>query len=351
MHNDHAQVPPRRAHDWYSKRRVLVLGGLGFIGSTLTRALQALGASIAVATEHRFLHEPLASGLESRGVHVIEADVRDAQAMRRAVRGQDVVFHLSCRSGAVQSVQDPAADLDVNCRGTLAVLEAIRAEAPAAKLVFAGSRLAYGATRSLPVCEDHPILPLCPHGVHMAAIERYLAIYTDLHGVRSTTMRITNAYGPGQPSDRSAYGVINFFVHLAIAGRAIPIYGDGSQLRDYIFVDDVADALLVAGADARSDGRVYNVGSGVGTRMIDATRLIVDLARSGSVEPGPWPTMAERIDTGSFVADIGRIRHELGWHPMVDFKEGLHQTIASYLAASTPGVAPGSVWPTTGDPA
>jgi len=336
---------PGRGHDWYSKRRVLVLGGLGFIGSTLTRMLEALGATIAVVTEHRSLHEPLASRLESRGVEVIQADVRNVHAMRRAVRGQDVVFHLSCRSGAVQSVEDPAADLDVNCHGMLAVLEAIRAEAPTAKLVFAGSRLVYGAPRSLPVGEDHPLLPLCPHGVHMATIERYLAIYTDLHGVRSTALRITNAYGPGQPSDRTTYGVINSFVHRAIAGRAISIYGDGSQLRDYVFVDDVADALLVAGADVRSDGRLYNVGSGIGTRMIDASRLIIDLAQSGSVESVPWPTIAEQIDTGSFVADIDRIRHELGWYRAVDLKEGLRQTIAWYLAASAAGDVPGSNGP------
>jgi UDP-glucose 4-epimerase len=325
---------PGQGLDWYNKRHVLVLGGLGFIGSNLTRALRGAGATIAVVTAHRSRHEPVASELELAGVQVIEADVRDGHAMRLAVRGQHVIFHLSCRSGAVRSVEDPAGDLDINCHGTLTVLESLRAEASTAKLVFAGSRLIYGAPRALPVGENHPLLPVCPHGVHMGTIERYLAIYADLHGIRSTALRITNAYGPGQPSTRNSYGIINFFVHLAITGKAIPIYGDGLQLRDYVFVDDVANALLLAGADVQSDGRLYNVGSGIGTRMIDVARLIVDLARSGSVESGPWPTMAKQIETGNFVADVDRIQHELGWHPAVDLKEGLQKTIAWSLAAS-----------------
>src|SRR5262249_23337610 len=152
-------------------------------------------------------HDQAAARAARRGGRVVEADVRDATAMRGAVRDQDVVFNVSGQSGALDSVRQPFVDLDVNCAGNLALLEALRLEAPGAKLVFAGSRLVYGAPRAVPVGEDHLLAPLCPHGVHKAIVEQYLAIYGRLYGIRSTTLRITNPYGPGQPASRSAYGV------------------------------------------------------------------------------------------------------------------------------------------------
>jgi UDP-glucose 4-epimerase len=314
---------------WYTGRRVLAIGGLGYIGSNLTDALLAGGAEVTVVSPVRVRHALSADRLESRGVRLIEADVRDLPAMRAAVRGQEVVFNLAGRSGAVQSVEDPVGDLDVNCVGNLAVLEAVRLESPTLKLVFASSRLVYGRTGSRPVDEDHPFAPLCPHGVHKATVEQYLSIYGRLHGLRATTLRITNPYGHGQPRERSTYGVINYLIHRALAGLPLTIFGDGSQLRDYIFVGDVVRALLLAGADARSDGRAYNVGGGVGTRMIDAARLIVETAGSGRVESQPWPAMAQQIETGDFVADIGRIERELEWRPSVGLVDGLRLTVTA----------------------
>jgi UDP-glucose 4-epimerase len=320
--------------EWYTGRRVLAIGGLGYIGSNLVEALLASGADVTVVTPERDRHLPDASRVGLQGVRLIEADVRDLRAMRSAVRGQEVVFNVAGRSGAVQSVEDPTGDLDVNCAGSLAVLEAIRFESPTAKLVFAGSRLVYGRTRVLPVGEDHPLEPLCPHGVHKAVVEQYLSIYGRLHGVRATTLRITNPYGPGQPRDRSAYGVINYLIHRALSGLPLTIFGDGTQLRDYLFIDDLVRALLVVGADPRSDGRVYNVGSGVGTRMIDAARLILDAVGMGRVESQPWPVVAQQIETGDFVADIARIERELGWRPLVTLIDGLRLAVTSYHAAS-----------------
>ena len=254
--------------------------------------------------------------------------------MQRAVRDQAIVFNVSGRSGALQSVEDPRTDLDVNCAGSLALLEALRLERAEAKLVFAGSRLVYGAAQSLPVPEDQPLAPLCPHGVHKAAVEQYLAIHGRLYGLRATTLRITNPYGPGQPSDRSAYGVINYLIHRALAGQSLPIYGDGAQLRDYVFIHDVIDALLLAGIDGRTDRRVYNIGSGVGTSMADAARLIVETVGAGRVERRPWPPLVREIDTGDFVADISRIGEEAGWRPTVALEEGLRRTVAASVAES-----------------
>jgi UDP-glucose 4-epimerase len=316
---------------------VCVVGGFGYIGSNLTAALVDAGAAVTIVTPVRDRHRPAAARVESAGGRVVEGDVREIAVMRAAAAGQDVVFNVSGQSGAVQSVERPAVDLDVNCAGNLALLEAVRLESPRAKVVFAGSRLVYGAPRALPVGEDHPIVPLCPHGVHKAMVEHYLAIYGRLHGLRATTLRITNPYGPGQPTGRSAYGVINFLIHRALADQPLPIYGDGSQLRDYVFLDNVVDAMLRVGADGASDGRVYNIGSGVGTTMLETARMIVEIAGTGRIEHQPWPPLVREIDTGHFVADVRRIGSEVGWRPTVTLRDGLRLTISASMTESMNG--------------
>lgn len=304
---------------------------MGYIGTNLVTSLFDAGADVTVVTPVRGRHQALWATIEELGGRMIEADVRHLDAMRAAVSDQDVVFNVSGQSGALQSVQAPMLDLDVNCAGSLALLEAIRLEAPSAKLVFAGSRLVYGAPHTLPVSEDHALAPLCPHGVHKAMVEHYLTIYRRLHGIRATTLRITNPYGCGQPAERRAYGVINFLIHRALADQSLPIYGDGAQLRDYVFIADVVVALLLAGADQRSDGRVYNVGSGVGTSMIDMAQLVVKIVGSGRIEHQPWPPLVQEIDTGDFVADVTRIEHEIGWRPATSLADGLRRTVSASL--------------------
>lgn len=316
----------------YSGRRALVIGGLGYIGSNLVASLFDAGADVAVVTPDRARHHALWASVKERGATMIEGDVRDVVALRNAISGRDVVFNLSGQSGALQSVKEPILDLDVNCGGNLALLEALRQEAPDAKLVFAGSRLVYGAPRALPVSEEHTLAPLCPHGAHKAMVEQYLTIYRQLHGIRATTLRITNPYGFGQPARRSAYGVINFLIHRALASQSLPIYGDGLQLRDYVYIGDVVEALLLVGVDERSDGRVYNVGSGVGTSMIEMARLVVDIAGTGRVEHQPWPPLVQEIDTGDFVADVTRIEREIGWRPATTLSDGLRRTVSMSLA-------------------
>jgi UDP-glucose 4-epimerase len=321
--------------EWYRGRSALAVGGLGYIGSNLVSALIDAGARVTILTPSLDRHEAAGRELVARGARILAGDVRQLADLREAVRGQDVVFNVSGQSGALESVQEPVLDLDVNCVGNLRLLEALRLESAGAKLVFAGSRLVYGAPRELPVIEDHPLAPLCPHGVHKAMVEHYLAIYGRLHGIRATSLRITNPYGPGQPVERRSYGVINYLIHQALADRTVPIYGDGGQRRDYVFVGDVVDAMLLAGRDARSDGRIYNIGSGVGTRMIDAARLIIDTVGGGRIEFQPWPPMSREIDTGDFIADIRRAGAELGWRPATDLADGLRQTVAASALQST----------------
>lgn len=317
---------------FYRDRAVLVAGGLGFIGTHLTNRLASLGARVTVVTPAIDHHRETAAECTARGVRILEGDLRDAAAMGRAVAGAEVVFNLAGQSGAVRSMEDPWTDLDVNCRGNLVLLEALRTVNAAAKLVFVSSRLAYGRTGADPVAEEQTADPLCVHAVHKVAVEQYLKLYGQLYGLRFTVARLTNPYGPGQPSGRTAYGIVNRMIHLALSGETLPVYGDGRQRRDYIYIDDAVDALLRLGESDAGTGRLYNVGSGIGTPFVDMARAIAAIAGRGHVAFVPWPALAERIETGDFVADIARIRREVAWEPRVPLAEGLERTIAFYRA-------------------
>ena len=322
----------------YQSRSVLVVGGLGFIGGRLSSALATAGARVTVVTPSRQKHHDAALDLEAHGVHVSEGDVRDRATMDAGVRGQDVVFNLAGQSGAVRSMEEPLDDLDVNGRGMLTLVEAVRRENPDARVVFAGSRLEYGRTGSDPVAETHAVDPLCVHAIHKLLAEQYLQLYKHLYNISYAVARITNPYGPGQPRSRTAYGVVNRMIHLALSNDRLPIYGDGLQRRDYIYIDDVVEALLAIGdPDRRAAAKhdVYNVGTGVGTSMIGMANAIAAAAGGGRVERIEWVRVAEQIETGDFVADISRIKDDFGWSPAVKIDEGLRRTVAFYRAHVT----------------
>lgn len=261
--------------------RVLVIGGLGFIGVNLTARLAGLGARVTVLTPDRAKHAGDIPSFERHGVEIVEGDLRDGALMSRRVVGCQLVINLSGQSGAVRSMDDPWTDLDVNVRGTLVLLEALRAQNRDARVIIAGSRLQYGHVDTLPAREDAPQTALSIHALHKQTVEKYYDLYNRLFGIRYAVARITNPYGPGQPAGRTAYGVINRMIHLAIADRPLTIYGDGTQLRDYIHVDDVVTALVAMASSSQADGRAYNVASGTGTRMIDLAGQIISIAGGG----------------------------------------------------------------------
>lgn len=312
--------------------RVLVIGGLGFLGANLTRRLRAEGRHVTAATRAVAAHAETAEAFRRDGITVIEADLRHASTMVEAVAGQEVIVNLAGESGAVKSMEEPIADLEGNCRGNLVLLEAMRAHNPSAKLVFVGSRLQYGKPSTLPVSEDHARDALCVHAVHKNTIEDYLRVYSQLFGLRYTIARVTNPYGPGQPAGRIAYGVVNRMIHLALADQSLPIYGDGRQQRDYIYVDDVSAALTALADSDSANGRAFNVGSGRGTALIDMAKAIVHAAGGGRTHHVEWPRLAEQIETGDFIADISRIDREIGWRPMTSLTDGLDRTVAFHRA-------------------
>ena len=317
--------------DWtaYSKKRVLVTGGLGFMGFNLVRTLETAGAHLGV------LSHSWPPGLESvesilGGVSFFKGDIRDPAVVDEAITGHELIFHLAGKSGPVASNASPLDDLDVNSRGTLTLLESCRRLNPGVKVVFPSSRLVYGAAAKLPVTEAAPTAPLSIYGIHKLAAEQYLLLYQRLHGLRATILRITNPYGPFQRPEQNRYGIVNWFIHEALHGHTLTVYGDGEQLRDYIHVDDAVDAMLTAGLAPEADGKIFNVGSGRGVSFVEMAEHIIRSAGRGRVKHVEWPADAALVETGDFVADTSLIAASLGWKARIPLESGIEDVIARY---------------------
>jgi UDP-glucose 4-epimerase len=212
----------------------------------------------------------------------------------------------------------------------LSILEACRKNNPGVKVVYAGTRQVYGKPDSLPVTEDHLVRPVDVNGVNKAAGENYHLLYNDVFRVRACSLRLTNVYGPRQLIKHNRQGFIGWFIRLAVEGREIQVFGDGSQMRDFVYVDDAVDAFLRAGASDACNGHVFNVGGFEPTTHRDLVTLLIEVAGSGSVRYVPWPPEKKAIDIGSFYADSSRFRQAVGWEPRVSLREGFAQTLAYY---------------------
>jgi UDP-glucose 4-epimerase len=313
----------------YSEKRVLVTGGLGFMGFNLVRALQAANARLSVLSRS-WPERPGSVESILSGVTFFKGDVRDAAVVDEAVAGCDVIFHLAGKSGSIASNASPLDDLDVNSKGMLTLLESCRRLNPGAKIVFPSSRLVYGTNASQPTNEDAPTAPLSVYGIHKLAAEQYLLLYQRLYGVRATVLRITNPYGPFQSPEQNRYGIINWFVHEAMHNRPLPVYGKGLQLRDYVHVDDVVNAMLTAGLAAEADGRIFNVGSGRGVSFVEMAEHIIRAAGRGRVKHVEWPADAALVETGDFVADTTLIADRLGWKAKISLESGIDDVVSRY---------------------
>ena len=319
---------------FYRGRRVMVTGGMGFVGSNLAHQLAALGARVLIVDSMIPDYGGNAfnvSGLEDK-VRINIADVRQRSTMNHLVQEVEVIFNLAGQVSHIDSMQDPDTDLDINCRAQLSLLEACRRHNPGVKVVFAGTRQVYGRPDSLPVSEQHLVRPTDVNGINKAAGENYHIVYNNVFGVRACSLRLTNVYGPRQLLKHNRQGFIGWFIRLAIEGRQIPIYGDGSQMRDFVFVDDAADAFLRAGASDRCNGQVFNVGGAEPIAHKTLVELLIRIAGSGSYQLVEWPAEKKAIDIGDFYADSSRFLQTAGWRPTTTLADGLAATIAFYRA-------------------
>lgn len=317
---------------FYAGRRVMITGGLGFIGSNLAHHLVDLGAQVLVVDS--LIPEYGGNLFNLRGVEerlrINIADVRQQSTMNYLVRDQDVIFNLAGQVSHIDSMLDPYTDLEINCRSQLSILEACRRNNPGVKVVFAGTRQVYGRPDTLPVSEQHLVRPIDVNGVNKAAGEYYHLLYNNAFGVRACSLRLTNIYGPRQLLKHNRQGFIAWFIRLAMEDREIQIFGDGRQLRDFAFVDDACDAFLRAGADDAANGHVFNVGGSEPIAHRDLVEILIEAAGSGRYRFVEWPAEKKAIDIGDFYADSSLIKRTLGWEPVIDLRNGLRRTIAFY---------------------
>lgn len=311
---------------------VLITGGLGMIGSTIARKLVQMGASVTIIDAMYPLYGGNLFNLEPYAHHVTVhvADIRDESAVRYLVRDKTFIFNLAAQVSYTDSVIDPYLDLDINCRGHLVLLEACRQQNLKPKIVFSSSRMVYGKTLVCPVDENHRTEPLMPYAIHKLAGEKYHMMYCNNFDIPCSIARIANPYGPRQQMKHSKYGIVNWFMRQAIEGNPIRIFGDGIQKRDYIYVDDIADALIALAESSETTGQTFNVGSGIGTTFSEMVRSIIDVVGNGSLEYIPWPENYASVETGDYISDLTKIRSKTGWAPQISFVDGIRQTFVYY---------------------
>jgi UDP-glucose 4-epimerase len=255
--------------------------------------------------------------------------VRDEHSLRYLIQGQDYLFNLAGQTSHLDSMQDPYTDLEINCRAQLSILEACRKYNPGVKIVFASTRQIYGKPEYLPVDEKHLLRPVDVNGINKMAGEWYHILYNNVHGIPSCALRMTNTYGPRMRVKDARQTFLGLWIRLLVEGKSFEVW-DGSQLRDFTYVDDAVDALLLSAASETSNGRVFNLG---GERIIsvkDLAELLVQVNGRGDYVVRSFPSDRRRIDIGDYYADFSSIRSVLGWQPKIPLSEGLAATLSFY---------------------
>lgn len=316
----------------FKGKKVLVTGGLGFVGSNLSIKLSSLGADVLIVDNmlprqggNIFNIEPVKDK-----VKVNISDIRNPTSMNHLVKGMDYIFHIAGQVNHVDSVKDPLNDLSINVEGTLVLMEALRMNNPEAKVIFTGTRGEYGSSLSLPVSENHAINPIGIYAITNFAAERIVLTYHNLHHIKSLCLRITNTFGPRHQMAHDEYGVFNWFIRKAMDNEVIPIFGDGRILRDYLYIDDLIESLILIAETDSAYGEVYNVGSGVPLSFVDLAKKIIGIAGTGKVDYTEFTSERKALEPGDYYADITKIKNAIGWQPKISLDEGIKLTIEFY---------------------
>ena len=320
--------------NFYANKKILITGGLGFIGSNLARALVAQGADVTLVDSliPQYGGNPFNIADIREKVTVNVCDVRDPFAMAYLLQGKDYLFNLAGQTSHLDSMNDPQCDLDINASAQLSIMEACRKANTDIKIVFASTRQLYGKPDYLPVDEKHPVRPVDVNGINKLAGEWYHLLYNNVYGIRACALRLTNTYGPGMRVKDARQTFLGIWVRLLIEGKPIKVFGDGLQLRDFNYVDDCVDALLIAGASDKANGKIYNLGSTEVIGLKALAEMMVHLGYGGTFELVPFPPERKAIDIGDYYSDFSLISGELGWQPKVDLLEGLKRTMDYYQA-------------------
>lgn len=316
----------------YSNSKILISGGLGFIGSNLARRLVIEGAEVTLVDSlipqyggNLFnIHD-----IESR-VKVNICDVRDTHAMEYLIKDKDYLFNLAGQTSHMDSMANPKTDLEINAMAQLSILEACRKVNLDIKIVFASTRQLYGKPDYLPVDENHPIRPIDVNGINKLAGEWYHLLYNNVYGIRACALRLTNTYGPGMRVKDARQTFLGIWVRQLLENQPIQVFGDGLQLRDFNYVDDCVDALLLSGNKEVANGKAYNLGSKEAINLKDLAQMMISLGYGGTFDLVPFPPERKAIDIGDYYSNYSLIKKELGWEPKTDLLTGLNRTIDFY---------------------
>jgi UDP-glucose 4-epimerase len=317
--------------DYFKNKKILITGGLGFIGSTLAHRLVKMGADIylidSLIPEYGGNNFNI-DGIEDK-VKVNIADVRDKHSMDYLVKGKDVIFNLAGTLSHIDSMKDPFTDLEINCRSQLSILESCRKNNKDVKIVFAGTRGQYGKANYLPVDEKHLMHPTDVNGINNVAGESYHILYNNIYGIKAVSLRLTNTYGPRHQMKHHKQGIINWFIRQLIDCQTIKLYGDGKQIRDINYVDDVIEALLLVACSEKVNGEVFNLG-GIPKSLIDLVKVMIRVYGKGNYELIPFKEDLKRIEVGDYVANYEKIKTTVKWEPKTSLEEGLRLTFDYY---------------------
>ena len=313
-------------------KNFLITGGAGFIGSNLAKRLCSLGANVTIVDslipEYGGNLQNLASISDSVNLNI--SDVRDPYSMQQLVKGQDYLFNLAGQTSHMDSMHNPRNDLSINAEAQLSILEACREVNPKIRIVFASTRQLYGKPKYLPVDEKHPIEPVDVNGINKWAGEWYHILYQRVYGIPCTVLRLTNTYGPGMRVKDARQTFVGIWIKSIIEGVPFKIFGDGEQKRDFNYVDDVVDALVLAATRDEAIGKIYNLGSKEVVSLNQLAELVVSAAKTGQFDKIPFPADRKAIDIGDYFSNYDLIASELGWSPKVNLASGLTETIEYY---------------------
>ena len=311
------------------KKKILITGGLGFIGSNLARRLVEHGNFITVVDS--LIPE---YGGNLRNVHDIQdkitislSDLRDNAAINDLIRGHDFLFNLAGQTSHLDSMNDPITDLDINAKAQLSILEACRKYNPDIRIVFASTRQIYGKPNYLPVDEKHPRHPVDVNGINKIAGEQYHILYQEVYGIESSVLRLTNTYGPRMRIRDARQTFLGIWIRNLLEGKPIQVFGDGKQRRDYNYVEDVLDALLIAATEKNAIGKAYNLGSSEPLSLEDTAKIMYQKTKVGDYQMIPFPEDRKAIDVGDFICDYSAFRDQFGWEPKVSFEDGIQRSL------------------------
>ena len=316
----------------FAAANVLITGGLGFIGSALARRLVELGAKVTLVDS--LIPE---YGGNVFNIHDIRdqvtidlTDVRDSAAMSSLIRKRHFLFNLAGQTSHLDSMTDPVTDLNINAAAQLHILEACRLHNRDLKIVFASTRQIYGRPEYLPVDEKHPIKPTDVNGINKLAGEWYHLLYNDVYKIRACALRLTNTYGPGMRVKDARQTFLGIWIRRLIEEKEIQVFGDGKQRRDFNFVSDVIDALLLAASSDDANGEIFNLGHSEHIALQQLASLLIKLNGRGKYELIPFPEDRKAIDIGDYFGDFRKIQTLLGWTPKTKLEDGLKETLQYY---------------------